>query len=103
MTRYTTPTFTLTLPNDVDLTEATNVYATFSQPPVTLTKTGEALEITAHQIDVYLSQAETSSFASGVVEIQVNWTQNVSGEVRRACTEIARVNVGKNLLDEVVE
>ena len=71
MVRYTTPTFALTLPDTVDLTEAENVYVTFAQPGgrVIYTKTGDALDVTAQEVDVYLSQEETAQFRSGAVDI----------------------------------
>ena len=101
MVRYTTPTFTLTLPDTVDLTLASNVYVTFAKTNigVVVTKTGDALEISAHQVDVYLNQEETGSFSTGAVKIQINWTY-ANGE--RACTDIATVDITPNLLDEVV-
>ena len=105
MVRYTTPTFALTLPDTVDLTEAENVYVTFANPVggVIFTRTDDALEITAHEVDVYLSQEETAQFTYGSVDIQLNWTYHEAGEVKRACSEIARVPVTQNLLAEVVE
>ncbi len=103
MVRYTTPTFTLTLPDSVDLTQATNVYVTFAKGDNKMTKTDEEIEVSAHSVDVYLSQEETAAFTSGLVQIQMNWTYSETGGIRRACTEIVTVNVTPNLLNEVVE
>ena len=48
----TTPTFVLTLPDTVDLTEAQNVYVTFSQGSQnSITKSGDALVVSAHEVD----------------------------------------------------
>ena len=100
MIRGTTPTFKLTL-NDqtVDLTSAQNVYATFVQRDVTLTKKGADLTVAEKEVDVYLSQAETLMFGSGFLEIQLNWTYQ-DGE--RACSNIVRISIGDNLLPEVL-
>ena len=101
MIRGTTPTFKLTIADQsVDLTDATNVYATFQQRNSTLTKTGASLTVTEHEVDVYLTQAETLAFSSGGLEIQLNWTYS-GGE--RACTNIVRINIGDNLVPEVLE
>ena len=99
MTRGTTPTFILTLPVDVDLTTANNVYATFQQGLTKLTKTGDALTIEGNIVNVFLSQKETLSFYGGSVEIQLNWTY---ADGKRACTNIVTVPVNKNLIGEVL-
>lgn len=95
----TTPTFSLILPETVDLTEAENVYVTFQQGSNILTKTGEELDVSAHQVDVYLSQHETLQFGQGVVDLQMNWT--FSGG-QRAATENAKIDWVANLLKKVV-
>ena len=99
--RGTTPTFTLRI-NDpsVDFTEAENVYASFSQGKVSITKTGEDLDIYAQKIDVYLSQEETLKFSTGEIRIQLNWTYN---NAARAATRIASVVVGENLIGKVLQ
>ena len=103
MVKYTTPTFSLTVSTSVDLTEADNVYATFSAGSRLLfTKTGEDLDVSAHQVDVYFGQEETAQFPTGAVSVQLNWTYQQGGLVKRACSEIASVNVTPNLLSEVV-
>lgn len=100
MTRGTTPTFVLTLPGNVDLTAASNVYATFRRGEVCVTKTGADLTLTAATVSVYLNQEETLLFpAKSDVEVQLNWTYPDGG---RACTEIATVRVERNLLPEVL-
>lgn len=101
MVRGTTPTFTLTInDSNVDLTQMDNVYATFKQECNSITKTGEDLDVTANQVDVYMSQSETLKFKKGMVHIQLNWTfQNG----KRACTNIVGVQVGENLYNGVLE
>ena len=97
--RGTTPTFTLALQN-VDLTTAYHVYVTFSQDIRTITKTGDALEVRATEIDVYLNQRETLAFIPGYVEIQVNWT-TAGGD--RMASDVATYEFTKQLLSRVVD
>ena len=94
MTRGTTPTFTLTLPETVDLSLAAKVYATFKQDTKKLTKTGDDITVGSHTVDVFLSQEETLSFYGGDVEVQLNWTYD---DGKRACTNIVTIHVLKNL------
>ena len=100
MIRGTTPTFELKITdNTVDLTQATNVYATFAQWGKTITKTGNDIDVTAQQVDVYFSQADSLSFSSGTIEVQLNWTYT---DGSRAATNIIKVVIGDNLLPEVL-
>lgn len=100
MIRGTTPTFELKITDStVDLTEATNVYATFAQWGKTITKTGNDIDVTAQQVDVYFSQADSLSFSSGTIEVQLNWTYT---DGSRAATNIIKVVIGDNLLPEVL-
>lgn len=95
-----TPTFTLLVPETVDLTQAENVYVTFRQGSRELTKTGREITVSAHSIDVFLSQEETLSFERGSVRIQVNW---VYADGNRGETNIASVEWAETLLREVLE
>ena len=97
--RGTTPTFTLTFPEEVDLTEAAHVYVSF-RGGATIEKSDAELTVSAHTVDVVLSQAETLSLAKGIVQIQVNWTY---ADGSRAASEIASYDFGANLLNRVVE
>lgn len=100
MIRGTTPTFELKITDvTVDLTQATNVYATFAQWGKTITKTGNDIDVTAQQVDVYFSQADSLSFSSGTIEVQINWTYT---DGSRAATNIIKVVIGDNLLPEVL-
>lgn len=103
MTRGTTPTFTLTLPDNISLDEANNVYVTFAKQSRVITKSGDDLEINGNVVGVFLSQEETLKFPVGDVELQVNWTFIESGVTKRACTEIVRICVKQNLIQEVLE
>ncbi len=100
ITQGITPTFTLTLPETVDLTATENVYVTFAQGSLLLTKTGESLVVTEHEVDVYLSQEETLSFSQGKVLVQLNWTY---ADHSRGCSEIVGIDWDANLLKEVLE
>ena len=99
MVQGTTPTFILTLPNTVDLTAINNLYFSLEQGTTTLMKTGDDLTIDGQTISVYLSQSETLQFNPGRANLQLNWTYNGGS---RACSNIASVTIGANLLKEVV-
>lgn len=98
-----TPTFTLTLPEDIDLDLATNVYVTFGRRgKKILEKTGSDLAIDDNEIGVFLSQEETLALPTGEVQIQVNWTYNEADAVVRACSDIATTWWQPNLESEVL-
>lgn len=99
MYKGTTPTFRLTLPEGIDLGDASNVYVTFSRKDnrKLFTKTGGDLVIDENVISVYLDQAETQAFPAGPVLLQVNWTYSEADTVKRACSEIVRVYYTANL------
>lgn len=101
MVRGTTPTFQLKITDeDVDLTQALNVYATFKQLGIQIDKSGDDIEVSEKQVDVYLSQSESLQFAEGDIEVQLNWTY---ADGKRAATRIKRIPVGKNLVGRVLE
>ena len=101
MVRGTTPTFRATFTDEtLDLTNTNNVYVTFKQGENLITKSGEALEVAEKQVDVFLSQEETLRFKEGYAEMQVNWTYE---QGKRACSNVATVRVGKNLVWSVLE
>ena len=99
MVQYTTPTFVLTLPNTVDLTLVQNLYFTLTQGKLELQKTGDSLVVDGQNVSVYLTQEESGRFANGKASLQLNWTY---ANGARACSTIVAVDVGRNLLDEVV-
>jgi len=106
MIRGTTPTFKLKVNDEnIDFTQAANVYATFQQRDTEITKTGEDLEVSANEVDVYLTQEETLKFKSmpfgfSGLKVQLNWTYS---DGKRASTLIKTINVTENLLGEVLE
>ena len=100
VTQYTTPTFTLTFTEEeLDLTQANNVYVTFESPGACLTKSGDDLTVEEKQITVRLSQEETGRLGS-TTQLQVNWT--LPNGVRAAST-IETVEIDRNLLRRVIE
>lgn len=98
----TTPTFIFYTEEAIDLTEAEGVWVTFSKTDETeiLTKTGDALEITAQQISVYLTQAETLQLPAGKVKAQINITYTADGKEMRAASSKFLIDTYTNLLDE---
>lgn len=107
MINYTTPTIVLTV-EGVDLT-GMDVYVTLEQGAHELTKTGEDLTITIETeseqtntvLATVLTQAESAAFDFGKSAlVQVNW---ISAQGVRCATEIGKIAVMRNLLDEVVE
>ena len=99
MVQYTTPTFILTLPNTVDLSEAESIYFSITQGKLEIVKTGESVVLDGHTVSVYLSQEETGRFANTKANVQLNW-KYANGA--RACSNIVAVDVGTNLLKAVV-
>lgn len=99
--QYTTPTFVLTFSEqDLDLTQAQNVYVTFKTSSSTLTKTGTDLEVTDKTISIFLTQQETARFTPGNIEIQANWTTD-NGE--RFASNVVKYMIDKQLLTVVIE
>lgn len=99
--KFTTPTFTLTFEDEnLDLTEAVNVYVTFQSDRCLLTKSGEDLTVRAKEIDVRLSQEETGRMAEGYIDIQANWTTPGGN---RAASDVCSYEIGPQLLKRVIE
>lgn len=97
---WTTPTFSLTFTEAaLDLTTAANVYVTFNVGWQTITKSGDSLDISEKQINVHLSQEETGSFPEGPIDVQANWTD---AQGTRCASEVAKVDISKQLLKEVI-
>lgn len=99
--RFTTPTFTLIFSEpDLDFTQAKNVYVTFRSKAYSITKSGNDLDIEQKQIDVYLTQRETSKFDVGDLEIQANW---LTPDNKRASSEVMTCRISDQLLQRVIE
>lgn len=104
MFKGTTPTYTFTLPEDIDLSSAESVYVTFSKTNYEniLTKQDDELEINGNIVSVYLTQDETLEFPKGDILIQLNWLYADGNETKRACSEIVTDRVKRNLVNEVI-
>lgn len=105
MIRYTTPTFTLTV-SGVDMSDD-DVYVSFNQGSIVLTKTGDDVTVSysddddATTITVMLEQSESALFElKGKVVIQVNW---ITSDGVRYATKPASAYVKTNLFEEVIE
>lgn len=92
-----TPTFTLTLPEDIDLSNASHVYVTFSDKKgrKKVTMTEEALDIDGNIIRTTLRQEDTLKMSQ--MYIQVNWTYIEGGVTKRAASDVASVYFKDNL------
>lgn len=101
MVRGTTPTFMFKLKGSVDLTQASQVYVTFSDisEKELLTKGGDDLTITSEYVSVYLDQAETLALPEKV-KVQLNWLYQDGSKTKRACSVKKVINNDTNLLDK---
>lgn len=118
MVRATTPTITLIIKDtSVDLTAATNVYATLSDSqdelrgcPVMcpnhfkITLTGEDIEVEQRKVKCWLSQEQSLQLTPGQpLYAQLNWTYvDSGGRTQRAATSIGKIMITKQLLCEVI-
>ena len=94
-----TPTISVMVPVDVDLTEALHVYPSIKQIGVALVRP-EIFDVSEHQVDLYLTQEETLKLMPGSAEVQVNWTYS-SGQ--RGAIYPVKIRVLENHLLEVLE
>lgn len=100
MVQGTTPIFTLTLPETIDLEEAAHVYFTMRQGSAIVTIDQSDMDIDGNIAIVYLSQSDTIRLnRSTDAEIQLNWTYSGGS---RACTDIMKIPISENLLKEVL-
>lgn len=100
MIRYTTPTIILTV--DKVLPGEAEIYVTFQQGDVKLTKMDAdvALNTKTTTIDVTLTQAESAKFRAGEpVTVQVNW---IDEDGTRDATRPATIAMFENLLNKVI-
>ena len=106
MYQYTTPSIEL-LVKGVDISEH-HIYATVEQKNATVTKSGNDLNVEViptddgsdTKVSFELTQAESATFNfNSWAEVQVNW---ITAAGKRKATEIKKIPVMKNLLDEVV-
>lgn len=97
----TTPTFTLTLPNTIDLGDAEHVKFTIEQFGQVISKDETEMTISTNVVTVKLDQEDTISFGDGIeAEIQLNWTYS---DGSRAATKPKTIPMDKNLYKDVIE
>ncbi len=105
MYKATTPTISFTLPESVDMTQASNVYVTFAKKggSVLMTKEGSDVTVEAHSVAVTFTQEETLELPAQPIQAQINWIYTEGAQVKRACSSIVEIAVKDNLLDEIKE
>lgn len=105
ISRGTTPTYTFTLPETIDLTAAEKIIVTFAKSDYTkiMDKTGDDIDVSAHSVSVYLTQEETLAFPTSSILVQMNIMMVDGGVTKRIPTEIVRIPTCRNLIDEVIE
>lgn len=97
--RGTTPNITLTVPDTINLTEATTVYATIKQGKTVVTKVSDEMELSEHAAIIYLTQEESLRFADGEAEVQLNW---IFEDGRRNATKVKKLAFDRQLLGRVL-
>ena len=104
MIRGTTPTLTLKINDDtLDLSQAQSVYVTIRQAEYELEKTGGDLTVDGNTVSVYLTQEESLALIEAArAEVQVNWTYPEGARTARAATKVRTIDIGKQLLPEVI-
>ena len=102
----TTPTLTLKLKRSysIDLNQATQVYVTLKQGSTVLTKSvPDIVLVDGKTVQFTLTQAESLNLVLDKnVEVQLNWTYNVGGVLKRAATKVIELNLEKQLLKQVL-
>lgn len=99
MIQFTTPAVTLTL-KGVTFDGTEKVWVSIRQKESEIDITDATVDTSGEHpvITFTLTQEQTAGLALGAALIQVNW---VTSEDERGATDIATVNVTRNLLDEV--
>lgn len=82
----------------VDLTEAAHLYPSIKQGSFVLRP--ESFEVSANEVDIYLSQADTLQLSPGSAEIQINWTY---ADGQRGAIYPKPISIGANHLPEELE
>lgn len=99
MVQATTPTFILTLPATVDLSQTAHIAFSLVQGRTKIKKEDNQLEVNGQAVSVYLTQEDTLKFQAGQAKLQLNWSY---ADGSRACSNIIDVNIFPNLLTEVM-
>lgn len=102
---YSTPTILLNF-QSVDLTLGHDHTVTFSRPiseVKILELSGEALVVTEHSIECFLTQEQTAVMPKGRVLIQVNYLYDDGEKLRRVPSVKKEITWDTNLKKEVME
>ena len=95
-----TPTFVMTLPEDVDLTQASKVVASFRCSGVQINVETPELELTATTATVRLTQAQTLAWEHrSALKVQLNW---LTQDGVRTASSVWEGVVDEQLLTEVM-
>lgn len=100
----TTPTFTFTLSDSIDLSTMDSVALTFCKPNYVevLTKQDSDLTINNNSVSVFLDQDETLELPRGKTLVQLNWTYTEDQKTKRDCSDILTISVRRNLLNDTM-
>ena len=102
----TTPTLTFKLKknSNVNFYAVNNIYITLQQGSLTITKTGQQIEIVdTKTISITFTQAESLQFTLDKdINVQLNWTYNENGTTKRAATKVTPIKLDRQLLNEVI-
>lgn len=99
MIRGTTPKLTLTVQN-ADFSNLKNLYITFQQKDLVITKGKDDVDIDENVITVPFTQEETLSFSKGVVDVQIRFTTDSDEALATTKTQFS---VSDILRDGVIE
>ena len=104
MIRATTPTITITINGDVDLTLADEVYVSITQANTQIELSGDDLEVGVKTVSCWLSQEQSLRLVSGLAaRVQVNLIYtDTDGVVQRRATEIGSIDIGEQLIKRVL-
>lgn len=99
MIKWTTPTLTCKLPDDVDYDY---VILTLKQGNVVIEKTIQAENIQNRQFSVLFTQAETGQLVADNMFIFAEVQLNIIKGTTRVATNIIELQIDKNLHDEAI-
>lgn len=100
MVQATTPTFILTLPDSIDLSNADHVVFSIEQDFIAVHKDETDMTIETNVITVKLDQEDTVHLTKGNAKIQLNWTYS---DGSRASSKTKIIPVDENLYKDVIE
>ncbi len=104
MIRATTPTITITINGDVDLTLADEVYVSITQANTQIELSGDDLEVGTKTVSCWLSQEQSLRLVNGLAaRVQVNWLYTDAENVaQRRATEIGSISIDDQLIKRVL-